>query len=330
MGGMATDGRAPGARMASAALMALAGCSWFEPQPADDVVVRLTPKEEGAETLIITARQLRRELARKRVQVAGDLDAPPLPAEVQRAVLDQLIETVLFAQRARELGLTVSSTVVDAELEALRAGLPEADLERMMNQTYQTDDHLKKSIRERLLTERLLARDVDPRISSAEVEARFNEWEPERKMHPPQVRAGQIVVPSEQKAIEVKKRLKDGEPFERVAMEYSVAPNADAGGYLGWFARDEMPEIVDDTCFELEPGTLSDIVPSEYGYHIFKVYERTEGRPVELEEVRDEVERSIIDERSRIARQRLEARLKDRYVITEDEEAIREVFQWGR
>lgn len=317
-------------RAAPALLIAVIGCTWFEKPAADDAVVRLIPKEEGRASLVVTAHELRRALARRRVQLSGDLDAPPLPPAVQRAVLDELVETELFAARARELGLTVSSTTVEAELETVVSGLPRSELDRTLNQTYQTEDSLRQSIRARLLMRELLAREVDPNISKAELEARWAETDPANKMQPPRVRAAQIIVASEQAAKEVKKQLREGDSFEELAMQHSVAPNAPAGGYLGWFARKEMPEIVDETCFELEPGAVSDVVPSEYGYHVFKVYERTEGRPIELAEVRAELERSIMDDRLRAARERLRRRVEAAWTVEKNEDAIQEVFKWGR
>lgn len=307
-----------------------AACTWLEQPPADDAVVRLEPKVEGRAPLVITAPELRRALARRRVQLSGGLDAPPLPPEIQRMVLDELIETKLFANHARQLGLTISSTTVDAELDVIASGLPASELQRTLNQTYQTDDNLRESIRQRLLLRTLLAREVDSNVSKAELEARWQAADAAEKMRPPRVRAAQIVVASEQTAREVRKRLRDGETFEALAMERSVTPNASAGGYLGWFARKEMPEVIDETCFELEPGKVSDIVPSEYGYHIFKVYERTEGQPITLEEARADLERSIMDDRLRAARKRLRERLEADWTMTGNEAGIEKVFQWGR
>jgi peptidyl-prolyl cis-trans isomerase C/foldase protein PrsA len=307
-----------------------AGCTWFDEPVTDDAVVRFAPKVEGRAPLVITAAELRRSLARRRVQLSGDLDAPPLPPEVQSAVLDELIEIELFSHHAQQLGLTVSSTTVDAELDVVISGLPKSELQRTLNATYQTAENLEESIRQRLMLRALLAREVDPNVSKAELKARWNATDPAEKMRPPRVRAAQIVVASEQTARQVRKRLRGGEAFEELAMEHSVTPNAPAGGYLGWFARKEMPEVIDETCFELEPGKVSDIVPSEYGYHIFKVYERTEGQPITFAEARPELERSIMDDRLRTARNRLRARLEDEWTMTRNEAAIKEVFQWGR
>lgn len=309
----------------------LAACTWFDGPPPDDTVVKLSrPGEEGDEILAITARDLRQALARRRVQLSGDLDAPPLPHPVQRHVLDELVASRLFGHEAARLGVTVSSTVVQAELTTMLRSLPPAERKRTLNQTYQTEDHLAESIRRRLLEQALLEPRFEEGVSRSQVEAAWASWPDERKMRPPRVEAAQIVVASEQAAKEAQKKLREGASFEEVAVELSVAPNALAGGYLGWFTRKEMPEIVDETCFSLKPGEVSGIVPSEYGYHLFKVYERQEGRPIELDEVADELRADILDERVRRAREELLAELKAQWSIVEDEEAIREVFQWGR
>lgn len=316
--------------VAVSSTLALTACQWFEPPATDDVAVRLLPKSEDEPELAITARELRQALARRRVRVSGDLDAPPLAPAVQKAVLEEIIETRLFAHEAQRRGLTVSSTTVEAELSAVVEGLPPGELERRLNRTYQTEGHLRAGIESRLLTQELLESEVDPRIADAELEAVWASWPAESKMEPPRVRAAQIVVSSEQAAKEVAKELRNGVAFEKLAMDHSVAPNATAGGYLGWFARDEMPEIVDETCFSLEPGATSDIVPSEYGYHLFKVYERRDGHPLEIEDARRELEQAIMDERLRGARDRLEARLRARWAIKENESVIEEVFEWER
>ena len=63
----------------------------------------------------------------------------------------------------------------------------------------------------------------------------------------------------------------NGEDFEAMAREYSEGPNAKGGGGLGLIRRGEMMKEVDETIFALEPGSISDIVETPIGYHIFKV-----------------------------------------------------------
>jgi parvulin-like peptidyl-prolyl isomerase len=88
------------------------------------------------------------------------------------------------------------------------------------------------------------------------------------------------------KAEDVLKRVRAGEDFSKLAQEFSTDPGSkDKGGDLGWFGHGQMVAEFDKAAFALQPGQVSDIVESQFGYHIIKVDEkRTEtkdGKPEE-------------------------------------------------
>lgn len=76
-------------------------------------------------------------------------------------------------------------------------------------------------------------------------------------------------------AEDILKRARAGEDFAKLAEKYSSDPGSKtSGGELGWFGKGRMVKVFEDTAFNLQPGQISDVVESEFGYHIIKVEER--------------------------------------------------------
>jgi peptidyl-prolyl cis-trans isomerase C len=99
----------------------------------------------------------------------------------------------------------------------------------------------------------------------------------------------------EQKA-EKKKKLQDlrrqiaeGGDFASLARLHSTCPSSTRGGSLGSFGRGQMVPPFEEAAFALEAGGLSDIVETQFGYHIIKVAEHRKASEASLEEAREEI-----------------------------------------
>ena len=77
------------------------------------------------------------------------------------------------------------------------------------------------------------------------------------------------------KAQEVLQRVRSGEDFAALAKQYSADPGSkEKGGELGWFGHGQMVKQFEDAAFALQPGQTSDVVETNYGFHIIQVEER--------------------------------------------------------
>lgn len=172
----------------------------------------------------------------------------------------------------------------------------------------------------------------DAGIDDARIDAFMAEREPEaqafysdnseRYNTPERVRARHVLLRAERgteesqreevrrRAEEVRARLAGGESFADVARELSDDPGSrDKGGDLGFFARGQMVKPFEDAAFALEPGGLSEVVETDFGFHVIRSEEYRAAEHRDYEEVRREIARELIGRE--IARQRAEARAEE-------------------
>jgi peptidyl-prolyl cis-trans isomerase C len=148
----------------------------------------------------------------------------------------------------------------------------------------------REELKESLIMEKLLDQAVYSRasVTDEEVTAYF-EANRDQFDRPTQVRARQIVVAEEAEGQNVLALLRQGQDFAEVAAKYSLSPDARQGGDLGFFGRGEMPPEFDEIVFDLPVHRLSDLVKSEYGYHIFMVEEKRKASRLSKKEATSEI-----------------------------------------
>jgi len=95
------------------------------------------------------------------------------------------------------------------------------------------------------------------------------------------------------KAEELLVQLRQGADFEQLAREHSDCPSSAQGGDLGAFGRGAMVPRFEEAAFALEPGEISGIVETRFGYHIIKLAEKTDTRTVPYDEARSDISRYL-------------------------------------
>jgi len=91
------------------------------------------------------------------------------------------------------------------------------------------------------------------------------------------------------KAEEVLKKARHGAKFEDLAKQYSEDTTKDKGGDLGWIVQGQTVPEFEKAAFTLPPGSISDLVRTQYGFHIIKVMEHQAARTQSFEEVRGSI-----------------------------------------
>ena len=89
-------------------------------------------------------------------------------------------------------------------------------------------------------------------------------------------RASHILVKDKRLADELLRKIKLGASFEAMAREHSTCPSKSRGGDLGWFGPGKMVPAFEEACKKLSSGSLSDVVSTQFGFHLIKLTGRKE------------------------------------------------------
>ncbi len=283
-------------------LSAMSGWS-AEPAPKEEpVVVRVNGEP-------ITQAALDKEMTRYQAQTSlpdQATDAGKMEA-VRKKVLDGMVDRVLLLQESSRLGVSVSEEQLEGEMKRFkeRFSSPE-QFETILAHMKLTEADLRAEYRKRMLIRSLIEREVTPKVQVSEGEIQtFYDQNPSLFQVPERVRASHILVKTDAQAGDqekakakekiqaIKKRVDAGEDFAKLAIENSDCPSAPKGGDLDYFQRGQMVAPFEDAAFALKPGETSDVVETQFGYHLIKIVDRQDAGTMSFVEMKSTIEEHL-------------------------------------
>ena len=217
--------------------------------------------------------------------------------KLEAKALDQAIGARLLMERAAQLDLPVTAKDVDAEVERVMAQVGGAEnYKKALAAQGMTEDsfrkELEKGVRVNMLVNQACAHVPDP---TEEEVAAFYEAHKAEYVAEPQVLCQHILVKGADDAAldkikSIRERIvSDKADFAEEARKHSDCPSGAQGGSLGWFGRGMMVPEFDKAAFGMKKGEVSDIVMTEFGYHIiYKADERGGGQQT-IVDVHDQI-----------------------------------------
>jgi len=213
--------------------------------------------------------------------------------------VNQLISEELLYQQSVKSKLKLDDGMVDKELKGLKGRFKdEAQYRETLKRMDLTEDQLKQQIARQAIIRMLLEKEVVSKIALSKEDAKKYFESNSAEFHQPErVRAQHILIKlepgaDEQKKAEarkkleaVKKRVLAGEDFGKLAKEYSEGPSNVREGDLGYFTRGRMVKPFEDAAFKLAPNEVSDIVETQFGYHLIKVLDHQAAKDPSFEEI---------------------------------------------
>jgi peptidyl-prolyl cis-trans isomerase C len=258
----------------------------------------------------ITEQTLEKEVDRMTQQYAGRVDPSYLTSmrrRFRKEALEHIINRKLLLETAEKEGITTTKEDVLLRLSTIMENMGSEENFRERLKTLDiTENELKMELEEGIRIELLIDTKVssDQPIQESELRA-FYENNKQMFEKPEQVKASHILItvdkddPEDIKA-EKRKRLEgilieiiQGADFGEMAAQYSDCPSKSNHGDLGYFGRGRMVPEFEEAAFALETGEVSDIVETQFGYHIIKVTDHQQARIIPFEEAQYDIESQI-------------------------------------
>ena len=164
-------------------------------------------------------------------------------------LIDQLIDTTVLHQQEAKYKITVTKKEVDDQIDQIVKTAGGTDkVKQVLDQYYGwTLDQFRVKVQDQLAKQKL-----QDKITSDDT----------------------VNAAAKAKAEDILKQLHNGADFATLAKKYSQDSSASAGGDLGTFGRGKMIKAFEDAAFALQPGQISGIVKTQFGYHIIMVIDK--------------------------------------------------------
>jgi len=226
-----------------------------------------------------------------------------LEPKLREQAVENLISKRLLIQEADKLNIQPTDQDIETEIANVSTQFPSPEVfQEQLAAMGVSQEQLRKDVQEHLKVKGVFEQataSLQP-VTEEEINSFYAEKKDTFKVAE-QVRASHILFKIEQDASEetralkrkeledVRERILGGADFAELATEYSDCPSKQRGGDLGLFERGRMLKEFEDAAFAMAPGDISDVVETQFGYHVIKVTEHNEPRTLALEDVHDEV-----------------------------------------
>jgi peptidyl-prolyl cis-trans isomerase SurA len=232
----------------------------------------------------------------------------------REAFLQRLIDNILIEQEAKKsgAGIIVKDEEVMEVLQDILAKqkLSMQEFSKNLAKEGKSLDSVKKEIRGQMMRARLLRREVKSKIlvSDEEIGEYYNknrqEYEGKETVRIKQILLvlppnadKTIIAKVKNEAMQLRKRIKNGESFDLLALNYSQGPAAAQGGDVGFIGRGTIISEVEAAAFSLPVGQVSEVIESSVGFHIIQVVDKKGAGLKPIAVVREEIKTKIEDEK---------------------------------
>jgi len=233
-----------------------------------------------------------------------------LRTRMRKEALERMIVERLIDEQVKAAPIVVTAEDVNDLIKAMAAAekLSMEDMKALIEASGQSFEQWKQQMQfeKGIAYQKLFESRFDDKVNITEEDARKYYSENQQQFEiPEQVGASHILIKpdtsdpnvepalakaaAKAKAGELLKQIKDGDDFAELALANSGCPSSARGGDLGFFSRGRMVPAFEEAAFALEVGQVSDIVETQFGYHIIKVTDRKDASATMFEQKKDDI-----------------------------------------
>jgi len=252
--------------------------------------------------------------------------------QLREGIVSELIDRTLVAQEAQRRGLSIpADKLAAAEQRSINQFGGEAKYDEYLAQHHLSHDEYREVVKWEVYGEMMrgeLSKDIS--VSDGEVKEYYEAHKGDAKFQlPERVTASHVLVAARpnliaqqlkqeknldgealaaavrvemdqrrKRAEDLRRKAEGGADFASLARQSSDDPGTrPRGGDLGTFGRESHPKVFDDAAFALTPGKVSQVVQTDYGFHVIKVFAREPARAQTLAEATPEVRNALLGKR---------------------------------
>ena len=270
-------------------------------------------------------------LVNQRGMSSGGITQPSMYKQFQTEVAEQLIVQELLWQEAQRRGFIAEDALVDARLQEMKSGFDrEQDFLFRIEEGGFTEESYRDDIKQQVSVRKMVSEGMteETAVTDEDVEDFYNN-NLEQMGTPTEVRARHILISPDSTSLadhqaakaeadSILVEFREGADFVELATNRSQGPSAAKGGDLGYFGPGAMVPPFEKAAFAMQPGEVSEVVQTQFGYHVIRLEDRRGGETVPLAEAADRI-------RSYLAQQALENAIGDLVARLRDEGEV-EIF----
>ena len=245
--------------------------------------------------------------------------------QVRQLVIERLIQEELIRQEAARKGVRVTDQELQAEVSASLEPYPQAGFSRILETQGIAQEQWASRVELLLLTRRLIAQEVSEKVpvTKREISAYYQEHKKELNIKKA-MRVKNLALADADAAHSLAQELARGKRMDDLIAEYSISPDRDASGDMGYIEKEDLPMEMENAIFSLNSiGGVSEVVHSQDGYHVFQLVKTRYPKQLTQAEATPMIKNILMRKKEHETYVAWMTKLKERATIKVDENLLR-------